>query len=208
MVDVAGMSEILTIIPVAASAYIATNLDNLALLIALQARFRNRSWVVSSGYLASTMALGFIGYWIGTAAGNVPVEYIGYLGFIPMSIGAIGVVRMLRGNSEVGTVDKVIIDGPRAVFITTFIIQISNGADTVVTFAALFADSTAATDLLIVFTLATMAVIFVLVAIYGVRHPALRQWIERNAHRVTPWILLIVGAYIFTNTATDLMPAQ
>ena len=99
-------------------------------------------------------------------------------------------------------------DGPRAVFITTFIIQISNGADTVVTFAALFADSTAPTDLLIVFTLATMAVIFVLVAIYGVRHPALSQWIERNAHRVTPWILLIVGAYIVANTATDLMPAQ
>ena len=202
------MSEILTIIPVAAGAYIATNLDNLTLLIALQARYRNRTWVVSCGYLASTMVLGFIGFWIGTAAGIVPVEYIGYLGFIPMSIGAVGVVRMLRGNTESGTADKAIIDSARAVFITTFFVQISNGADTVVTFAALFADSTAATDLLIVFTLAAMAVIFVLIAIYGVRHPALSQWIERNAQRVTPWILMIVGAYIVANTATDLVPAQ
>jgi cadmium resistance protein CadD (predicted permease) len=115
---------------------------------------------------------------------------------------------MLRGNTEIDTVDKTMIDGARAVFITTFIVQISNGTDTVVTFAALFADSTAATDLLIVLTLAAMAVIFVLVAIYGVRHPALRQWIERNARRVTPWILMIVGAYIVANTATDLIPAQ
>jgi len=202
------MGEILTIIPVAAGAYIATNLDNLTLLLTLQARFRNQSRIVSLGYLGSTLVLGLVGYWIGTAAANVPVEYIGFLGFVPMSMGAIGVYRIIRGNAQTTAAGEAMADGAGAVFVTTFVAQISNGTDTVVTFAALFADSTAATDLLIVFSLAMMAVIFVLVANYGVRHPALKQWIERNAHRLTPWILIVVGTYIVSNTATDLLPGQ
>jgi cadmium resistance protein CadD (predicted permease) len=200
------MIDALTIISVAAGAYIATNLDNLTLLVTLQARFRTRLWAVSTGFMTSNLLLGALGFWIGTAANNVPVEYLGFLGFIPMSLGVIGVIRMFRGRSGTGTVKNGVMDTARAVFIATLITQLSNGTDTVLTFAALFADSTAATDLLIVFTLAGMATIFLLIASYGVRHPALSQWIERNAPRLTPWILIFVGAYIVANTATDMLP--
>ena len=202
------MNDALAIIPIAAGAYVATNLDNLTLLVTLLARFKIRSWVVCCGYIASTFALGLIGFWIGTAAENAPVEYLGLLGLLPMTIGVIGVVKIFRGHDEVNTLKEVEVevDGALGVFITAFITQISNGTDTVVTFAALFADSTSSADVLIAVSLAAMAAVFVAVALYGVRHPALSGWIERNAHRVTPWILILVGAYIVVNTATDLLP--
>ena len=50
------------------------------------------------------------------------------------------------------------------------------------------------------------AVIFVLVGIYAVRHPALSKWIDRYAYRAMPFVLIIVGIYILANTVTDMMP--
>ena len=61
-------------------------------------------------------------------------------------------------------------------------------------------------DIVIVLTLVAMAVIFVLVGIYAIRHASLNDLIRRYGHRVTPFILIIVGAYILANTATDLLP--
>jgi cadmium resistance protein CadD (predicted permease) len=61
-------------------------------------------------------------------------------------------------------------------------------------------------DILTIFTLVTMAVIFVFFGIYAVRHPALCEWIDRYAYRAMPFVLIIVGVYILANTATDLLP--
>jgi cadmium resistance protein CadD (predicted permease) len=81
-----------------------------------------------------------------------------------------------------------------------------NGADTILIFGILFADSTPAADALIMSTLAAMAIIFVLVAMYVVRHPTISSVISRYAHRVLPFVLIIVGAYVLANTMTDALP--
>jgi cadmium resistance protein CadD (predicted permease) len=200
------MNSMLTIIPVAAAAYIATNLDNLALLVTLLARHRNQTGFVAGGYLVCMMILGFAGFWIGAAAGTAPVEYLGLLGLVPVSIGVMELVRLRRGKTNEATSEVALVDGGRSVFMATLISQIGNGADTLITFGALFADSMPGGDVLIVLTLAAMAVIFLLIALYGVRHPALQHWIHRHAPHLTPYILIVVGLYILANTATDLLP--
>ena len=91
-------------------------------------------------------------------------------------------------------------------FAATLVIQLSNGTDTVVTFAALFADSAAAFNLMIISTMFAMAVVFAISAMYAVRHPLLGEWIEKYGPRITPFILILVGYYILLNTATDLLP--
>ena len=103
------------------------------------------------------------------------------------------------------TSDK-LVDRVQHSFATTLISQLGNGADTIVVFGVLFADSMPSADILIVLTLASMAIVFVLVGIYAVRHPMLSGWIERYAYRATPFVLIFVGIYILANTATDLMP--
>lgn len=200
------MNSLITIIPIAAGAYIATNLDNLVLLVLLLTRYGNHTASVIAGFFACMFILGTTGFWIGMAANIAPVEYLGLLGFVPISIGIIGVVKLLRGEAGPIEADEQSIGGMRTVFMATLISQLGNGADTIVTFGALFADSMPSADILIVLTLAAMAVIFVLVAIYTIRHPSLNDLIRRHGHRVTPFILIIVGAYILANTATDLLP--
>jgi len=200
------MNSMRTIIPVAAAAYIATNLDNLVLLVTLLARHRNQTWFVAAGYLLCMLILGFAGFWIGAATGAAPVEYLGLLGLVPVSIGAIELVRLRWGKTDVPTGEMALVGGGRTVFMVTLISQIGNGADTLVTFGALFADSMPGGDVLIILTLAVMAVMFLFIALHGVRHPGLQHWINRHAQHLTPYILIAVGVYILANTATDLLP--
>ena len=192
-----------TVIVVAASAYVATNLDNLTLLVVLLSTFRDRKAAVISGFAAGAVLIGLASFIIGGAAGAAPVEYLGLLGIVPITLGVIGIGRLFLKRPANGKPG-----GPRHgrnAFSATLLTQLGNGADTIVTLAALFADSMPAADILIVFTLLATATLFVLIGAYAVSRPALVTVIDEHAHRVTPFILLFVGGYIFANTASDLV---
>ena len=150
--------------------------------------------------------LGLAGFSVAAVADLAPIQYLGLLGIVPITIGAMGIVQMIRGvaaNSETGEKQ---LGNVRSAFAATVLIQLSNGSDTVVTFAALFADSAAAFNLLIISTMVAMAIVFAISAMYAVRHPLLGEWIEKYGPRITPFILIFVGCYILLNTATDLLP--
>ncbi len=200
------MNSLIAIIPIAAGAYVATNLDNFILLVSLLARYRNHTSLVVAGYFACVLILGFVGYSIGAAANILPVEYLGLLGFVPISIGAYELIQLRGGKAKVTLAEAKSVDGVQKVFLAALISQLGNGADTVVVFGVLFSDSNAPADILIILTLVAMAVIFVLVGIYAVRHPALSKWIDRYAYRAMPFVLIIVGIYILANTVTDILP--
>jgi cadmium resistance protein CadD (predicted permease) len=196
---------LLLIVPIAVGAFVATNLDNLALLAAFLVRYRHRTFIVAAAYLASVLILSLSGYGVSRAAEIVPVEYLAWLGLVPISLGIAGVVNLFRENSSADDTREIALGGSRAAFLATVTSQLGNGADTILTFGALFADSNPAADTLIAITIAAMAVIFLVGARYAVGHPALRKSIENHAHRITPFILIIVGAYILADTATDLV---
>jgi len=200
------MNSLIAIVPIAAGAYIATNLDNFILLVSLLARYRNHTSIVVAGYFICILILGLVGFWIGKVADVVPVEYLGLLGFVPISLGVYELVQLRRRKATVTVAKEKSVDGAQKVFMATLTSQLGNGADTIVIFGVLFTESTRSADTLIILTLAAMATIFVLVGIYAVRHPALSEWIDRYAYRVMPFVLIIVGVYILANTATDLLP--
>jgi cadmium resistance protein CadD (predicted permease) len=200
------MYSLIAIIPIAAGAYVATNLDNFILLVSILARYRRQTTNVVAGYFVGMIIFAFTGYWIGAAASVAPVEYLGFLGIVPISIGTYELVKLRRGGAKATADTDQFAGGERKAFMTTLISQLGNGADTIVIFGVLFADSTPAADMLIILTLAAMAVTFVIAGIYTVRHPALSTWIGRYAHRVMPFILIAVGFYVLANTASDLLP--
>lgn len=200
------MNSMIAIIPVAAGAYAATNLDNFILLVALLARYRKHTAVVVSGFLASTLVFALVGIWIGKAANFVPVAYLGLLGIVPISIGIIELIKLRRGNAQSTESEEEHDDGAKKVFTTTLSSQLGNGTDTVVVLGVLFMDSAPSADFLTIVTLAAMAFIFACIGIYAVRHPVLYEQIDRYAHRVMPFILIGVGIYVIANTATDVLP--
>jgi cadmium resistance protein CadD (predicted permease) len=200
------MNGVIAIVPIAAGAYVATNLDNFILLVSLLGRYRNHTSNVVAGHFSFMLILVFVSFWIGKAADFAPVEYLGLLGIVPISIGAVELIRLRRGKGKVTVAKEKSVDEVQKVFMATLVSQLGNGADTIVVFGVLFTDSMPSADILIIFTLAAMAVIFVLVGIYAVRHPALSEWIDRYAYRAMPFVLIIVGIYILANTASDLLP--
>ena len=199
------MNSMIQIIPVAAAAFIATNLDNFALLVTFLVRYRHRTLIVAAAYFAGISVMGLVGYGIGYAAAIAPVEYLGWLGLVPLGLGVAGVVGLIREKTSSRATREDSVGGSRTAFFATLIGQLGNGADTIVTFGALFADSNPASDTLIIVTLAAMAIVFFVSAYYAIRHSALEKWIEDHAHQITPFILIVVGTYIVTNTATDVL---
>jgi cadmium resistance protein CadD (predicted permease) len=161
---------------------------------------------VGVAYLVCLFLLGLVSFLTSLLAGTVPVHYVGLLGLVPISIGAVGIWRLARGpviEDETGQ-EKTM--NATSVFIVASSAQLGNGADTVLTFGALFADSLRAASYLIMFTMAAMAVLFLGLANYFVKQPVLSELIQRHAHRLTPFVLIFVGLYILANTATDTLP--
>ena len=194
------------IVPVAAGAYIATNLDNLVLLVSLLGRYRGGKTQVIAGYFTCVLLLTLFGFWLAAAADRAPIQYLGFLGVIPIAFGLAGLVQLFRSSdSAAGSGDKLISSG-RSAFMATLLVQLSNGTDTVMTFGALFTDSAASMNLMIVLTMGSMAAIFVMLATCATEHPRLNEWLNRNGPRITPFILIAVGTYILANTGTDVMP--
>ena len=133
--------ELFVIIPIAAGAYLATNLDNLTLLAVLLARYPERRDTVIAGFLVSAGLLAGCGFAISYATAAVPVKYLGLLGLVPITIGLVGVSRLIRERSGRDASGP---QSPRiagAAFVATVGSQLGNGSDTLITFAALFADS-------------------------------------------------------------------
>ena len=200
------MTNLIGIVPIAAGAYVATNMDNFILLAALLARYRRQSINVVAGYFTCMLILVIVGFGISEIANYVPIRYLGLLGVVPIYIGVVELVRIYRGKEETAVATEPSLDSNRRTFLTTLTSQLGNGTDTILIFGILFADSTPAADTLIIFTLAAMAITFVLVAMYAVRHPTVGSVISRYAHHILPFILIIVGVYVLANTATDALP--
>ena len=124
---------------------------------------------------------------------------------IPISVGIAGVVKIVKARSSGDSVSEEGSGFGGAAFVTSVGTQIGNGADTILTFGALFADSNPQADFKVLGSLAAMATLFAVLGGFLIRRPALRVWIDRYANYVTPVILILVGGYILANTATDVM---
>lgn len=200
------MAEILTIIAVSAGAFFGTNLDNLILLVALHKRYAQRSGMVTVGYLSGMMLIGVICLVIGEAGESIPIAYLGLLGVIPILIGVNALFQLFRDKQSGESTGLAPGNANHTIFITVLMTQLSNSADSIITFSVLLADSADYADYPIAATFLAMAGAFSWLALYALRHRRLRNFLDRYANYVTPFILILVGVYILSNTATDLMP--
>ena len=203
------MLEILTIIAVAAGAFIGTNLDNLLLLVALHTRYREHPAIVSVGYITGMLLIGGICLLIGEAGELIPITYLGLLGIIPITTGCISLLQLVRKTHKdptenIGTIRN----SPGTIFTTLLTIQLGNSSDTIIAFSVLLAESTDFFDLEIIPVYLAMVMGFAWLARYLVNHQRLGNILNRYGHYVTPFILILVGVYILGNTATDLMPGS
>jgi len=200
------MTEILTIIAITAGAFISTNMDNLLLLVAMYSRYEWHSGMVTAGYFAGMLLSGIIATIIGEAGDYIPLAYLGLLGVIPVMMGFFAVWKLFR-NTPSGEIINLTTSSTRAgVFLALVATQLSNSADSIVIFSALFADSSDISDYVIAPTFLVMTGVFCGLAYYSLKHQKMSLLLDRYGKYVTPFILIGVGFYILSNTATDLVP--
>ena len=201
------MNELLIIVGVTAGAFVSTNLDNLLLLATMYSRYYRHPWTVTAGYFVGMNLIAAITIAVGLVGDFIPIAYLGLLGVIPMMIGVLALWKLYRQSQNTEEVDSAYAgNSALAIFFALITIQLSNGADTIITFSALYADSSNPSDYIVAPTFFAMVGLFAWLAFYSVKHPRLSHVLVRYGQYVTPFILIFVGFYIFSNTASDLAP--
>ncbi len=197
------MTEIPTIIAVSIFAFLATNMDNFAILSALFARYRDARSSVFAGHLLAVGLTLLAAGLLGEAANAVPVQYLGYLGIVPIAMGLYWMFRWFYPGDVTTTAGP----GRQAgkAMVVTFLSLLSNSTDTLLTQAVVFADTTARLDWLIAVSVFAVAACLALAAYHGVRNPRIGPVIEAYASRIAPFIMIGVGTYVLANTATDVL---
>ena len=198
------MLDVVFVIGIAAGAFLATNLDNLVMLVALLGRYSDRRYEVMFGYLAGMLVIAAATFYVGKLAGTAPVRYLGLLGILPVLVGLVGIVRLFRNQGVIR--DPVVPGAGSTAVAATLLAQLGNSADTIITYGVLFSDSNDLGDHLVLASFAGMTLLFVLVAYQALRHPWLSRPVQLYGHYITPLILITVGMFVLSNTALDLLP--
>ena len=82
----------MTIFVLVASSYFATNVDNLLLLVGWMLGGRDSMGRLAAAYSIAVIAVLLASLAFGLSASAIPVNYIGYLGLVPILLG----VKLLR----------------------------------------------------------------------------------------------------------------
>jgi len=200
------MGDVLIIVGVGAGAFIGTNLDNLLLLVAMYARYARQAGTVTAGYVFGMLVICLVALLLGETGDYIPLDWLGLLGVVPMTLGVFALWKLFRKPPAEKAASVEAGESRRTIFSILASTQLSNGADTIITFTILFAESGDPADYLLVPTFLVMIGVFSGLAYYSVKQAKLGRILRRYGQYVTPFILILVGFYILSNTATDLVP--
>jgi len=199
------VTELITALATGISAFVATNLDDIILLMLffsqLSHGFRIRHILVGQylGFAVIILASlpGFFGGLF------IPESWIGLLGFLPILIG----VRQLIGNDNADQVQTVVhleSTTKRSWFASLFMPQtyhvaavtVANGGDNIGIYIPLFANSSAIELIVILVVFLVMVGLWCWLAFYLARHPAVAPPLTRYGSILVPYILIGLGLFI------------
>ncbi len=202
----------LTMVVLAAGTFAATNVDNLVLLVGWMLSGRVPRHHIFIGYGLGMGALLAIAFGLGFSSNAIPVQYLGYLGIIPILLGAKMLVDLRRESAppggalqfagDVDTVQRPATQGSIFAIAST---QLANGVDTILVFSPLLADSRGDIDYLIVGCFVVMVAVWFGVAQLLTLHASRLKGVAIAGRWLAPLVMILVGLYILDNTATDLL---
>ena len=190
------MQTLITALVLVPFAYAATNIDNLFIMASLGAGRASRGQLVAGFVVASCIVL-LVASMAMFIDRVMPPDVIGYLGFVPISIG----VYLLRfARAQVGQPASRATAWPGIAGLL-----IANSGDTIFAVGPLFAESgsDARTGLAIGFALIALAWLLLILTIS--ERVARSALLSRLGHRMAPWMMILVGLYILSDSATDVV---
>jgi len=200
------IATLLTVSGLVAVTFVATNLDNLVLLVGWMVADGIPARAIFSGYLLGMLGVLLIALLLGLVGYLIPVELLGYLGVIPIALG----LKMLWELRQAATLVCEAIPAPQVsgvatAFAAVAVTQLSNGVDTVLVFAPLLADSREDIDLLIVISFVVVTLLWYAIARLLSGQVQRIRPLTRVGRWIAPVVMILVGIYILGNTGTDMV---
>ena len=197
------MSGLVTAITTGITAFVATNIDDLVILLLFFAQVNSafRRWhIVVGQYLGFTVLViaslpGFLGSLV------LPPRWIGLLGLIPI---AIGLSRLLNGDGEESQLEDEI-GQSKASSIVSFIsaqtytvaaITVANGSDNIAIYIPLFASSNILKVLVIIGVFFLLVGVWCYVALKLTSQSAIAHILTHYGNTIVPFILMGLGVFI------------
>ncbi len=198
------MNELMLNIMQGIAAFIATNLDDVVVLMVFftQINATFRVWQVVIGqYLGFgvLLLLSLPGYFGGRL---VEPQWIGLLGLVPLGIG----IKLLcdRDNEDQDLSVQTVVN-PRLqkllIFLPPQILQVAavtvaNGGDNIGIYVPLFASKNLSGLLAIIGTFLLMMAAWCWIAWQLVKQPAIGKLFSKYGDRFIPWVFIVLGGYI------------
>lgn len=194
------MQEAVIIVGLAMATFLSTSVDNLLLLVGFLGSpgFRVRSMVV--GYVGAVLLVLAVGLAVSYAADFAPNRYAGYLGLVPIGMGIARLYRVLRHRGDPA---EVAVTPVTRGALSVGVVMIANSSDSLAAFVPLFAETREPFTFLIVAVGAFLSLFWCWLAHWITSHTSVQKPLQRWGAYVLPIMLILVGAYILTNTGTD-----
>ena len=211
-------------IVLAVAAFAATNVDNLFVLLAFFAEARDAWRPVVVGQYIGSMALVVLAYVIASLMIHIPRAYVGLIGIMPILIGVgklLELSRRANGSSgkgsevreaqearEVAMSSTAAVDQngalarPRSSIWAVATVAIANGSDNLSVYVPLFAARSHADAAATAAVFVAMIGLWCSLAKWLVSHRLLGKPINRYAHWVLPWILMLIGVSVIVGNGT------
>ncbi len=197
-------AQVFTLLSLVAGSFVATNIDNLLLLVILLGANAKRRSAVLLGFICSNIAVICISA-LGVAVGSMlDAGLIGYLGVVPLLLGCHMLYKSwTRQHTEDEVVALLANSTEPKIWLSTFVLLFSNSGDSVAVFLPLLAESDRSAILIIVCSYLAMAVLWAGLSYMISGQRKLARRIELRAEKIVPWIMIGVGIYILIDTTTD-----
>lgn len=226
------VSPVLVLVGVAIGAFVSTNMDAFLLLVANVARAPKSRRAAAGGFLLATGTVLAAAWVLAGASAVIPPAHTGLIGLVPMAMGLKQGFEILRRRARAGATKErapssaspdhdggyapkppLKADRPppsqAAVHLQeALVLHLSLSADNLAVYSALLSDTLPHLRWLIVATTLGLTVAWTALARLAIRIPGLSPVLLRYGQGIMTALLIGVGAYILTDTETDvLLPA-
>lgn len=192
-------ADVLAIVALTLTGFLATNIDNLLILVALLGASRSR-WPVLVGYGAGATSVLAVCLLAGALGGLMDPEWVSYLGLIPVLLGLQLGWRSWRERSEDLTPTVVPAHGAAG---ATFVLTLSNSGDNIALFLPLLAETERESAMLLLALYLALVLAWGYFAQLVATRPVLAESLSRHSRWLLPCVMIAVGGYVLLDTTTD-----
>jgi len=194
------VTGVIAAVGLSALTFVSTSFDNFVLLLGFFADDEYPRRQVVGGYIVAVVVV-VLGAWVASAAvEQAPSQYMGYLGFIPLSLGLVGLYRLVRyAGPAVPAAEPTSAKG----FLPVMFVMLANSGDSLSVYVSVFADTAEVLEVPILVTAAVLALLYAAIARWLATRSGLAGPVQRAARVLLPFLLIGIGVYVLLDTGTD-----